>query len=316
MKKVALLIVVIFLFGVLFLRQLPGVFYNNAGRLIWLKASEEKALTVEAAMPYFQRALESNPRYPQARISAALVNILMGNEEEAFAHWEAGGIDPSILVAYGNKEEKSGNYNDALLLYKDSAELGSREGYILAGNICQHVFYEPEQLSDDKLDLCKNYFSDNENNLIVNANFDSGDLIGWSKRYWSGFSGRYLVDREDENETFTAIIQGENDKEIGAVSQELTLPADTAVRFSARVKVDLQEGAEVRLLHIVWTRPDGESAGNQFATIDEDMEWEYVERTIQLPQAKRGSYAFSPAILSGRGNVWIDDVRLEIVSEN
>ena len=297
-------------------RHLPGVLYNNIGHLIWLRASKEKSITAEAALPYFERAIAANPSSSHARIGAAMVNIQLGNEEEAFAHLNAGGVNPSILVEYGNKEAARGDDNKALLLYKDSAILGSREGHILAGNICQHAFYQPQNLSEDKLDFCRAYFTDNENNLIVNANFESGDLIGWTQRYWSGFSGAYLVEQDADERTFTAVIDGEKESEVGSISQRITLPPGTMVRFSARVKAELQTGANIRLLHAVWTRPDGKPGGNQLVIIDDDMDWDYVERTLTIPEAQGRSFTFSPAILTGRGNVWIKDVRLEIVSES
>lgn len=294
---------------VLVQRNLPAILANNIGRLIWLKAGDN-APAAEAALPYFERALESDPTYPQARIGAALLNIQNGHEDEALAHWNGAEIDPSVLVAYGDKAYGSGSFNEALLLYKDSASLGAREGPILAGTVCQRALYETGLLSGEKQDICKDYFANNGNNMIVNAGFGSGDLTGWTERYWSGFSGSYGV-----GDSTIARIQGERDGQVGAVSQDLTLPAGTEVRFSARIKADLDPGANVRLLHAVWTKPDGEPGGNQLATIDEDLEWDHVERIVQLPPAGDGTYTFSPAILTGKGDVWIDDVQLEIISE-
>lgn len=319
MRKVLPITAIIALLAVLTLWQLPGVFYNNIGRLVWLRSGEDQVSTAVAALPYFERAIASNPRYPQARIGAALMNILLGNEDAAFAHWRVGGIDSSILIAYGDKEDNDGDYDRALLFYRDSARLAnetSSNGHILAGNICQRALYGPGLLSEENKDYCRSYYSDNEDNFFVNANFNNGDLIGWTKRYWSGYSGEYLVEHEGDDESYTAVIQGENNKEVGSLSQHMTFQPGTIVRFSARIKVELQSGANVRLLHAVWTRPDGKPGGNQLATTDEGMEWGYVERTLRVPQAEGGSFTFSPAILTGRGKVWIDDAQLEIIPED
>jgi hypothetical protein len=315
-KKVFLAVVTTTLLLALLLRHLPSTLYNNIGHLIWLRSVEGEKETAEAALTFFERAIALNPRYLQPQIGAALLNLQLGNESQAFSHWETGDVDSSILVAYADKEKNFGQSDRAMTLYADSARLGSRQGHILAGNLCQQTLYDPMQLSKDKQDFCETYFRDNANNLIVNGDFESGDFTGWLRRYWSGFSGRYLIDNNTNTKQPTAIIYGEKDKEVGAISQELTLKEDTTVRFSARLKADLQENAQARLLHIVWTRPGGMPGGNQLITIDESQDWEYLERTISLPRVERNAYTFSPVILTGKGKIWIDDVRLEIISED
>ena len=310
------LAVVLALILVLFLRHIPSTLYNNIGYLVWSRAINEEKESVEVALPYFERAIALNPHYSQPQIGAALANYQLGNEDVALAHWQAGFIDSSTLVAYGNKEKIIGDYDKALTHFKDAARLGSDQGKILAGSICQYTLNGPEQLSEGKKAFCEAYFAENENNLIVNGRFNSGDFTGWKRRYWDGFNGRYFIENQPENDSNIAVIHGENDEEVGAISQELALKADTMIRFSARIKADLQENGQARLLHIVWTKPDGMSGGNQLIMIDESTDWEHLERTLRLPLVARDSYTFSPAILTGKGDIWIDDVQLEIISED
>lgn len=314
MKRIIVLALMVTVSMLLAQRRLPSAFYNNVGHLVWLRTSDKQAESADAALPYLERALVFDPSYMQAHIRAALLHLRNGNEEEAFIHWKDGRVDPVVLVAYGNKEKDGGDFSTALALFRDAAKLGAEEGYLRAGQICQQEFNRPERLNADERRFCKAFFEHNGNSLILNGDFNSGGLFGWGQRYWSGFSGTYSIERDGNRQSFAALIQGNSDNEVGAISQTLTVKAGTMVRFSARVKADLERGAQLRLLHAVWTRPDGKSGGNQLATLDEDLEWRFVERIMSLQPAENDAYTFSPAILTGKGKVWIDDVHLETLS--
>lgn len=317
MKKsiVTIFICLIALFGG---SKIVSQFFNNFG---WLQLNKIGFDVVacpklqQKNIELFQNSIDLNSQNQRAYLGAGLMQYNLGNSKRAITIWEDGSIQPDLLVGYGQQKEETGHLNDALFFYDSATKLNPGNSdfpQILTGNICQRTFADNTRLTIDWQNYCRNYFLTNNDNLIVNGDFETGDLSGWSERRWSGFSGWYLIETQKDNSI--ALIHGVTNNEIGTLSQSINFSSGTTINFSARIKAELAPGAKARLLHIVWIQQDGSTNGQKFQEITKSIDWQFFEKKFQLTGEKNTLYIISPVLLVGEGKIWFDDVELQVIS--
>ena len=87
------------------------------------------------------------------------------------------------------------------------------------------------------------------------------------------------------------------------------------MRVSGRFKVKTEEDLEARLLYVAWRALDGKPQGNQSARQTTDLEWTRFERVFVVPDSNGSTIDFYPAVFSGKGTIWFDNLRLEILTD-
>ena len=310
---------------VLHVTHLSSTFLNNAGWLQLARAYSSWATRetwARGALSLFQKAYFVDRSNYSSLLGAGMGYVIVDNEAAALSSWERAEISPQVLIGLGDQAKAEKRWNEALLYYRGATRLVlyelKKKGEFLAAGICQLTFAKPHMLNQRNQDYCQHYFSQNADNLMINGQFDGGNMWGWSKRYFSSpVSAVYEVDRRRGNPAPAASITGLTADYHGGLFQEITLPPGITVRYIARVKIQKAGEINVRLLYFGGRR-EGMPMGSAVQTISRDIDWTYLERTFEVPDADENLLRFFPALLTGRGTVWIDDVQLELelVSDN
>lgn len=296
-------------------------FINNLG---WLHLTytaapiSQKEAEVAKAMMWFQKAASINTGQHQAFWGMGMADALIGHEATAISSWEKAGVEPDILVRMGNNLLTSDQHDEALIYYKGANQLSltqPNEAVFLAANVCQESFGQLTKLNQLNQIYCQQYFANNEKNLIVNGQFVLNTLSGWRERYFqSPKFATYFVDETVGDPPNAATLVGLTEGYHGGIFQIISLPPGTRIRYSAWFKIQTDSEVNVRLLYL-GGRQNDEPFGNALDAITENMGWSYLERTVSLPKADESIYMFFPALLTGKGKVWFDNVRLEILSD-
>lgn len=301
---------------------LPSLFFSNLGWLQLARAysSPEKDEPWSAkAQELFRRAVATQHANYEALLGAGISCILTGNELAASSSWRNAEIPPQVLLDLGHQAQADKTWNLALLYYKAAGRLDqeeSHEGKFLAGNICQYAIAQPLVLSQRNRAYCRDRFTQAGGNLIVNSQFNGGNTWGWGKRYFSSpASANYGIDNSSGNPNPAAVVIGLTEDYHGGLFQSISLPPGITVQYSAKIRTESHEGTNVRLLYF-GGQIDGKSFGNALQTITKDIGWTRFERTFQVPDVDGKLLTFFPALLTGTGTVWIDDVRVETIYPN
>lgn len=298
---------------------LSSAFLGNLG---WLRLSKTVASSMpreagaRKALTLFQRAVGIDASNSRAFLGAGIADVLLGDEAGALASWQEGRIAAEVLIGLGNKAR---SWDDALAYFKGAASLDEgqpNEGKFLAGRVCQRAFAQPDGLSRPNQLYCRTYFLQNGDNLIVNGQFHEGNTWGWDGQFF--FSNPALstcqVDRTAGKPAPCLSIAGSNDGRHHGLYQTLSLRPGTRIRYSAWFKTQSAGEMEARLLYIGWGQHD-KRQGNQREIVSGDMEWTYLERTWRLPEGSKAEINLYPVLLSGKGTIWIDDVKMEVLPE-
>jgi len=310
-----MVVVLVVMFRLVFL---SSVLLSNAG---WLQlavtdgSGTPRETQVMRALNLFQKALVIDAPSRTTLLGTGMAYLMTGNEAAALSNWQEAEIAPRVPIGFGDQARVDQRWNDALLYYRSATRLEqgqSNEGQLLAAKVCQQTFAQPDVLDQPNEAYCQNYFSKNGDNLIINGQFDMGNGWGWGRRYFSSHASvTYGVDRTTGKPAPAASLVGFTEDYHGGLFQTITLPAGITVRYSAWVKVQCAGQASVRLLYFGGQR-DGKPIGSALQTVSEEMEWTYLERAFQVPEADGALLRFFPVLLAGRGIVWVDDVRLEL----
>lgn len=295
---------------------LESVLLTNSGwlQLIRAQADREVAPKIAAAsLSSFQRAV-AQVFHPYAYLGMGFAYALIGDGDAALFEWRKAQVPPYLLVSIGNDANAGHNWDKALLYYRSAAMLGDGKAPFLAGNVCQRVFPQSDLLDRTNQVYCRDLLFENDN-LIVNNQFSEGHDWGWNRRYFSSVEAvRYEVDQEAGRSAPSARIIGLTDAYHGGLFQRIKLPPGLVVRYSGWFKVQAAGDVRVRLLYF-GGRSQGEPFGRALRTIKGDIDWTYWETTITIPESDERLFRFFPVLLTGRGVVWLDDVRLEPVPE-
>ena len=321
-KQTLLAFVVAVLAIVLRLNFLSGAFLSNAAWLQLARANTFGATRetwITRALNLFQRAVTIDASSHITFLGAGMAHVVADDEVAALSSWQKAEVPPQVLVGFGDQAKVGQKWNDALFYYKGAASLEPgqpNEGRFLAASVCQLTFAQLDVLSQPNQAYCQDYFSQNGDNLIINGQFEEGDTLGWSAYYPSSPTlAIYEADETTGKDAPAAFIEGLTEGYHGGLYQTVTLPSGTIVRYSAWIKIQSEGETSARLLYF-GGQMDGKPMGNVFRTVPNDIEWTYLERTFQVPEIDGSILRLFPALLTGKGIVWIDDVRLEVLPEN
>lgn len=298
---------------------LPPLFLSNLGWLQLARAHsclEARETWSTKALEQFHRVVATQRSNYVTLLGLGIAYAMAGDEFAALSSWRNAGVAPQVLIDFGHQAQADQRWDDALLYYKSATnlELGQpNESQFLAANICQLAFAQPDVLNQRNQAYCRDHLSQYGDNLIVNGQFNGGDMWGWGKRYFSSpASVVYRLDERTGQPAPAALIIGLTKDYHGGLFQRITLPSGATVRYSAWVKILTDKGTTVRLLYF-GSQVDGKPVGSMLQNVSNDIEWTYFERVFQVPKADGMLFTFFPALLTGKGQVWIDDVRLELL---
>ena len=237
----------------------------------------------------------------------------LGNFDDAQLNWQRAGIASQTLIAYGDWKKANQNWDEALFYYRGASHPDTQlanQSQFLAANICQLFLVELRKLNASNQIYCQTYFSQNDGNFIVNGQFREGSTLSWGERYFSDqISVVYGVDKLTGKSAPAASIIGLTDDYHGGLFQRIALPPGAMIRYSAWLKIEKKGKMDAQVLYM-GGRKDNKPFGISLETISNNMEWTFLEKVFQAPEADSQLLTFFPVLLTGQGTVWIDNVRL------
>ena len=198
-----------------------------------------------------------------------------------------------------------------MLFFRGAGDSRHDQGWYGIGKVCQGTRVQLERFTRANQIRCRNFFA--ENNLLLNGDFASGDLIGWTEL---GRTATVITDREFGDHA--VVISGDEDGTPNAIYQRLELSEGTVIKFSAYIRIRSEISSNVQLLYVGFIKPDGSSVGNALSATDINLQsnkWTYVEHLYTLPPAQDERYLFAPAQVRGSRQVDVARVQLEILGQ-
>lgn len=322
------LLLVLLVLGVVLLvyhsRTLASMAFSNAG---WLALNrqlvQEPSDLASRGAPQkaFTRAGALSAANDSAWFGQGLAYAVQGNPDEAIALWARPDSEPQTLIEYGLIARENGAMDVALTEFRAAAELlgvAARDpaGY-LAGTICQRTLALGEALSAANRQYCANYWQANGGNLIVNGAFPDATATAWQGEHYfmGGRSARWAIEPGDADGDPAARLQGRDDSNHFGLFQRLSLAPGDTVRFSGRFKMTGEESLRARLLYVGWQNANGRAEGNHAEVRQAPLDWTVVEREFTVPANSEGNFDFYPVLFSGVGDVWFDDIELQIIPQ-
>lgn len=272
----------------------------------------------ERATNLYREALLLDYENRSAWLGQGLAHAMRGEIDLAHVSLSEGKIDADILAQYGMMARRAGHLDPALIFFRGADVLRNEndsEEIYLAGSVCQQAFASPTLLNEENSQFCTEMLAQNKNNLLLNGDASPRTLHGWQGQHFFIDQNRALSSIEDTSGSQSPVFKlvGHTEGNHFGLFQGVALPSGSSVRFSGRFKVDAHEDLQARLLYIGWRGEDGKPGGNHGAWQDSDLEWTTFERVFTVPENAASSIDFYPAVFSGQGTIWFDDVRLELI---
>lgn len=182
-------------------------------------------------------------------------------------------------------------------------------GWFAAGRLCQRQFAGLSRLTPSSQTTCRTLFQDNQDNLILNGQFETRTLDGWSDHTKSAII-------HTDPTAPGALIEGRPGERWQGPYQYIALPAGTTVRFSADIRIVDVAPEKLRVLYVSRTTPEGKPAGNSLSleTVPPAGRTVHLEREFTLRAAQEDRYRFCPLLIDGEGTAIVDNVSLRIVA--
>lgn len=280
--------------------------------VVWLAAlhravEPEQPSTFEAAASrIYQR--QGDDVLPRIRLGLGILAAFDGDEQAALDLWRDSS-DRSRLVSVGRDLERRGRTDLALLHYRGAGETRYTMGWFAAGRLCQRRLATLFTLAPSGQAVCGALFEGNQDNLILNGQFETQTLDGWSDHMQAA---RLSMDPSAPG----AWIQGRPGARGQGPYQFVALPAGTRVRFAADIRIVEAAPSDLRILYVSRTTPEGKAAGNALGLdrVPPAGSVTHVEREMVLPPAQDNLYRFCPLLLDGAGAAVIDNVSLQIIT--
>lgn len=271
-----------------------------------------------AAVPYFARALRIDDSSEGAYLGAGLAYAAAEDEDSAVRAWRKGDIDASTLVEFGKKIETTGLYDVALILFRAAAQLDTDSTGLIrfsVGELCQSTLAADGLLSPPNQRYCKDYFSADYDNLLLDgqASYEPKGIWRGTRKFELRTLAAAYQDMMIGMPAPSIAISGFGPGSHGGIYQRISLVPGAEVLFSGYFRVDNDEQFSARLLYIEWQQ-DSRTYGSEYYTADGDLDWRHLEWHFTLPEGADSWAQFYPALASGVGTVWFDDIRVELVS--
>lgn len=263
------------------------------------------------AAAHLARARALAPLWDRVCWAHGLALAYEGRAEEALATWESTLEGGAQLLYLGRKEADAGHKALALLLYRGAALAQGEEaarGHVLAQSICQQYVADAMPLDLAGQTYCEAWQAAQSGSVLVNGQFDEGALA-WGLDLGQERPGALSFGATEGFPPPSALLTTAHPAGRAALMQRITVPAGTALQVSGRFRLELAPGARARMLVI--EPVDGHTATKTGKVVKESTPWQ--ELTVAYRASDRpGDVRFYPAILAGRGSVWIDDLRVTL----
>lgn len=293
-------------------------FWSNIG---WLQNNggvERRLTPPHSSIEPFRRAIQANPDNKRAYLGAGVTFAALLQEGSALAAWRAGNISPDLLAQMGIQASDRSLYDVALIYFRSADQLSphsSGENIFLVGNLCQTLLANLTILTSSNQQYCQNYFAQNDGNLLLNGQFEYDTNWGWRGQFF--FNDRAQASLEHDYlsgvPTPSLVLSGLTSGPHNGLYQRISMPPGTRMRFSGFFRTEDAVELNARLLYVEW-RQNGVTQGVDFARIESNLEWHYFETYFTLPIGSDPWLQFYPVLLEGQGRIWVDDVRVEVLS--
>jgi mannosyltransferase len=214
----------------------------------------------------------------------------------------------------------TGAYTDLAENYLIEKDAGSAKSVYekLLSTISEALRISPDDdlIREDYLNTAKNYLNlvDSDEiigsvNLFSNSGFETG-TDAWKIYSPSGteslFESTSKIAHSGSN---SGHIQGYTPSYHGGMFQKVNLSPHSVYLFSAWLKSELASDAKVSILYREYLGGEGDLVGISGGEFSGSKDWGNVEILFVSPSYET-NVLFYPALLTGEGNVWIDDVEL------
>ena len=268
----------------------------------WGPSSRED---LEGKIQHLVRLLAQEPTQQTWRVELANGYITLGQWENAAGVLHQvvveGVAGPEVALqayfALGIAYSKLGNLSKAIEAYGHAFAIQPQNTLILQelGNTYEEFLEQGGMLAGT--------------NLITNGGFEAGQE-GWSIYNPSGEQARYFVDRTLRIEgQGSGAIEGIGGGYHGGWYQRVRVKPNTLYLFSSWIRVEDAHTVKGRLLY--WENyVEGRPRGHWAEEFSGDMEWAHKWTVFVAPESDEGVITFYPVLVTGQGQVWVDDVRL------
>ena len=299
------------------------LFSNLLSNIGWVQLTQGILRTEEAYKiqpDQFLTAVRTNPANKRAYIGAGMAYAANLEESEALHFWYQGNAEPTTLYEMGKQLRDRGFFDMAFVYFRNADALESteeNEGSFLAGRLCQFILAEPESVSVENQKYCRHLFASHKNNLLLNGQFDYALNMGWNGVFFftDPSTSRAELDLGIGLPPPSLKLTGVTEGRHSGMYQRIALSPGTTVHFSGYFRIESTGDLATPLLYVEW-KNGGKVHGSYFYKAESSMDWTYLERTITLPLTSEAWMNFYPALLTGQGVVWTDNVAVKVLNQN
>jgi hypothetical protein len=317
---VTLVLFLIVFTGVLSRGNLSSLVWQNWG---WLRLAHA-AITPQTsayvdAQEAFDQAIQWQPANQRAWVGNAIAAIHQSDLVGASSSWHNAGVAPEFAASYGDMMlEQSFDPQLAFTAYRAAASLypakANRAAYA-ASAICQRLWADLVAQPAELTQYCQTVFQENQENLLLNAQFVDGAPLGWTGDFFFEPAQAELAIESNQGYPPPAItMTGSGHPEVFGLYQVFCFEPGTTIHFSGWFKVEVRGEMIARILYTGWTQNDAPQ-GTQAEVISESIGWSYFEREFQLPDGSSSWLLLWPALIQGQGTVWADELRVQIIEQ-
>lgn len=302
---------------VLYRSELLSSGWNNAGMVILnnvLSAAPTTKVSQTATMKaelLLRQAVIYNPERRSAWRGLGFVLVTQGREDEGVTAWQVAGGMAEELVRWGQQVQTAERNQDALAWYNRAVKVDPEmsDGRYHLAALSRDLIWEQSDRVEYLSEIYEKYVIWNKDDLVVNGGFESGSL-GWSSHRPSDKEAIFRIDdsifAEGKNSGY---IKGTTDQYHGGWYHRLFLKEGARYRFSIDLRLEDVQDLQVEVLY--WeSYADRRRIGHQGQVVSGDVEWAHFETNMQVPRSDKGTVTFYPVLVTGQGQVWIDNVQI------
>ncbi len=297
----------------------PFLFSQLWSNIAWrsLSISVVRSISPSSALFHFEQAIFTDPDNLNPYRGAGMAAAEALDEPSALRYWMQGDVKRDMLNQMGRQYRDRGQLDIAFIYFRGAARLDASpgaEGEFLAGKLCQSLRAEPQVVSLDNQRYCDNFFAAQNDNLLLDGQFDHLLEFGWSGTFFfkDPDRARVEIDPTTGAPAPSLKLSGFTEGRHAGVYQRIAIRPGATVHFSGYFRVESAGDLATPLLYVEW-QDQGKVHGASFYKAEANLDWTYLEGTITLPITSEPWMNFYPALLIGRGVVWSDDVSVKIL---
>jgi len=284
----------------------------NIGMVYLQKArvdnSSSSNLLLNASQTYFNHAIRWNDDNERAYRGLGFALMDLKADEEAVRVWEnVEGIERELLLL-GNQAYKNRDYDSTAQWYTAAVRV-AQDDESTWNHLAALALYTDAFSEDDAKTWYEKYVNRNDGNFIVNGGFENRNL-GWSFYKPSQENSAFgFDDAVYFTSPVSSFVRGDTDEWHGGWYQILFLEEGKSYLVSARMRALGDESLRVETLYRE-TVVNGKNIGHRGEIIEGSFNWTYFETRFIFTASDAQRIVLYPARVGGRGQVWVDDVKL------